>query len=146
MRRKSVVPSVVPVDRQITNANSRFFENDDTPSQQRLFQSGQVPRQQFYLPIRTTSGRASEQDDGWLAIDIVRQQCAKVGIRRHKNSILFLGGSQNRFIIRRLKSEIPDMRGVVADSPQFLGESRGERVVDQEPHGTVSGNSRSRSA
>jgi hypothetical protein len=50
------------------------------------------------------SRRASEQNDRRFAVDTMRQQRAKIGICRDKNSILRLGGRNNRFVICGLKS------------------------------------------
>ena len=74
------------------------------------------------------------------------RQATEIGIGGHDDSIICGGAREDNFVGRVLDTQFADMDGVMPAIAQGSGDDGRESVVDEKPHGTVSGNSRSLTA
>lgn len=98
------------------------------------------------MPFNKPILRQSKQDYGRFAGMAQREKSSKIGIGRYHNPIIGFGASENCIISRGFQSEVPNVHSIVTRIPQPLAENRRQSVVHEKFHGTVSGNSRSRTA
>jgi hypothetical protein len=66
--------------------------------------------------------------------------------RPRYHPVLVAGADEDRFVIRSLQTILPNVDCIVSTLPQSLSNHWRQSVVHQEPHGTVRGNARSRTA
>ena len=71
-------------------------------------------------------------------------QVVEIAILRHDGKVVFTGMSPDGGVVGSLQAQLPHMHDRVAQVPQQLRESRGEVLVEAQPH-AAPGTSRRRS-
>ena len=88
----------------------------------------------------------SEEHDRRLTLLSQREQSAEIGIGRDENAAFIPGALENLAVCGCVQTVIAHMDGIMPIQLQLLRENRRQSIVHEELHGTVSGNSRSRTA
>jgi len=84
------------------------------------------------LPVGAVCGPPTEQYErgtcGWGS----SEQGGEVGVGRHEDTALGTSQREDLAVCRRLKAEVPDVRGVMARTAQTVRKPGRKRVVDEE--------------
>jgi len=136
-------------ERQGTHPNAAGSKNRNTAFMQIGFERRQTRYQPVKIRFSACKVRLPEQDEGGPISRPKCQDCGKVGISRHENSILFASSRKNDFVTRMRQADIANMHGIVAGSAEERCEPRRQRIIDQKlqtEYGTGSSRSRTEAA
>ena len=133
-------------DRKPAHPDARFVDDHDRAAFERFTDCGKIRNKQSGLTFRPAFCSAPKKYQRGSALGPQREQRAEIGIGGYDDPVFTSSACKNVRIFRRLHSIFVDMDGLVAFPSQLLRHVRRKRVVHQEPHGSASGNSRSRTA
>jgi len=136
----------LPPDGQRAHADAGVLDRDDAPVPHVLLYRGEVGFEEGYLPLWASARSEAKQNHRGLRLTSQGEKGSKVCVGRENRTPLHLGSLENLSVGGLLQPIVPDMNGVVTESPEAFRNRRRQGIIDQEVQGMVRGNPRSRTA